>query len=1502
MNIMMELRKCCNHPFLIKGAEDAILSEAQSNDDTLNEDELAFQTMVYASGKLVLIHKLLPKLRADGHKVLIFSQMIRVLDILEDYLVIKGKGMFLSNFEVKCNSLILFFVFRFQFERIDGRIHGPLRQEAIDRFSVDPDKFVFLLCTKAGGLGINLTAADVVIIYDSDWNPQNDLQAQARCHRIGQQKMVKVYRLITRNTYEREMFDRASLKLGLDRAVLQSMGSKEARQAQMSKKEIEDLLKKGAYGALMDDDKAGEDFCEEDIDQILQSRARVVQLEQGKENSTFSKATFSMSDNRSDIALDDPNFWQKWAKKAGVDETALAMKDLIVQTPRQRRQTSRYSSMVVNEPPNIPSPASFNMSDFEDNANSNSSGDETVIQSSSGRCRSRRNRKNARLSRKSQNTVVKQDKLLVVKECDANAGNDLNLIEPLDRADLFRVERCLLTWSWGQWEQAVSAVSFKRSMQPSDLAYFSCALLDYILRCLPSNSDIRTRAICETLARPGTWKLDIHQVNIAVSEASAKIKCIPPSVPVNMESENFDGQAPILDQNINELSEVKKNDDAVLLSDAVIDVKSCIDSPVPSEYNATGSPVSVVTAPTDASNTSVTKLASADTENIHNKIESIPDMPSEPLEVIGKDDILDKDEDDVDEETHVKTEETQMSPRLAAFKPELLQPNESFKKHCEIIGIKSAQDLIASRLSHTDFPELALSLPPLEVLDSDLPALWWDKCCDKCLLLGIMKHGWEKYTAMRLDPKLCFRLRAIEVIQSQCSNIPNVSNDHLQEIKNVSDDVLLSLPFPQVADLNSRARKLVGYFQRIKNQLGSDASRCLPKVDVEEAVTCLPFTRLAEAKVLKWTRREEADFYRVVSSFGVEFTEITPDTASNVDGNGDGDQQDEKPNLVIDVDNTETKLHKSLPRKYNWINFRQLANLSRKSDQALVEYFQSFYRMCQRVCKKELTVFAEPASTFATTTTSGSSDLGCEIIIDPISEERASRCLSRIDLLARIRNHILQHPHLEERLKLCQSSSDLPVWWIPGKHDRELLFAAAKYGLARTDLNFLQDSDSSFSRIVHLIREKLTHDPAVTDYPGDLSASPANRYSIAAAAASAARAAAVQLVNEKTTCPTDPPACDTGVSKSDTEDNLDSKKSEIQSSAISLNCQESGSVKTDNELTSVTFEPIGSHDVVTTPSDFTAASNENDAPLNTNGLTLMMDKSDINATTSKEDHSDVKVGQESTAAEWSIKFATNLAISWPKDRTVQHRLELICHTVENNEWPNPHRFITPITTAIPVASSIANCTRSQNESKVTCVDGTIPTNFRSLPSSRDPFTISSNNSRRLPVNNAHVSLSRKQYGLPVFSSDITSNSLPVDSACDSQSSSLTEMSLPLSNNELDESRQFDFCFTGRHINSPLCKPSLHSYTSEALSLTSKTMDAGECISTSVNIPLDIKDNQLSFPSNSTHEIPFSDRNRGRNRNRSSRVNSLGKTYLLNMINLKPILTLTMNCCHYLIIP
>lgn len=218
MNTMMELRKCCIHPYLLNGAEEQIQYDFKSQHG--EDPESYYKNLILSAGKMVLIDKLLPKLKANGHRVLIFSQMVRCLDILEDYLVYR----------------------KYPFERIDGRIRGNLRQEAIDRYSKPgSDRFVFLLCTKAGGLGINLTAADTVIIYDSDWNPQNDLQAQARCHRIGQRKMVKIYRLLCRNTYEREMFDKASMKLGLDKAVLQSMntqGSKDGNNKQLSKKKL----------------------------------------------------------------------------------------------------------------------------------------------------------------------------------------------------------------------------------------------------------------------------------------------------------------------------------------------------------------------------------------------------------------------------------------------------------------------------------------------------------------------------------------------------------------------------------------------------------------------------------------------------------------------------------------------------------------------------------------------------------------------------------------------------------------------------------------------------------------------------------------------------------------------------------------------------------------------------------------------------------------------------------------------------------------------------------------------------------------------------------------------------------------------------------------------------------------------------------------------------------------------------------------------------------------
>lgn len=148
-NLAMELRKCCNHPFLVRGAELELNKHYNKEDQTnyyyVNE------TIVESSGKLTLLDKLLPKLQSDGHKVLIFSQFRIMLDILQDYLSFR----------------------RFSFERIDGAITGKKRQAAIDKYSApDSSIFAMLLSTKAGGVGINLTAADTVIIFDSDWNPQ----------------------------------------------------------------------------------------------------------------------------------------------------------------------------------------------------------------------------------------------------------------------------------------------------------------------------------------------------------------------------------------------------------------------------------------------------------------------------------------------------------------------------------------------------------------------------------------------------------------------------------------------------------------------------------------------------------------------------------------------------------------------------------------------------------------------------------------------------------------------------------------------------------------------------------------------------------------------------------------------------------------------------------------------------------------------------------------------------------------------------------------------------------------------------------------------------------------------------------------------------------------------------------------------------------------------------------------------------------------------------------
>ncbi|CAG5021763.1 unnamed protein product [Parnassius apollo] len=448
MNTMMELRKCCIHPYLLNGAEDQIQFDYKQ---TNGEDKEAYyKALIQSSGKMVLVDKLLPKLKAGGHRVLIFSQMVRCLDILEDYLVFR----------------------KYPYERIDGRIRGNLRQEAIDRFSKpDSDRFVFLLCTKAGGLGINLTAADTVIIYDSDWNPQNDLQAQARCHRIGQQKMVKIYRLICRNTYEREMFDKASLKLGLDKAILQSMNTAQGKEAglkQLSKKEIEDLLKKGAYGAVMDEDNAGDKFCEEDIEMILARRTQVIQMESEK-GSTFSKASFAATDQRSDIDIRDPDFWNKWAKKAEIDTTEKKEdEDLIVTEPRKRTSIKRYGH---DDGP-------MEMSDME--VTPDSEDDEEGISLRSKRKKDKIGRKGRRYA--SDDYVPRHEGVPVDEEVVYGSWT---------RSECFKIERGLLTFGWARWEEIIDKNQFRKGWTLPVIEDCARIIVLYCLRHYKGDEKIR---------------------------------------------------------------------------------------------------------------------------------------------------------------------------------------------------------------------------------------------------------------------------------------------------------------------------------------------------------------------------------------------------------------------------------------------------------------------------------------------------------------------------------------------------------------------------------------------------------------------------------------------------------------------------------------------------------------------------------------------------------------------------------------------------------------------------------------------------------------------------------------------------------------------------------------------------------------------------------------------------------------------------------------------------
>ncbi|CAF4729937.1 unnamed protein product, partial [Rotaria sp. Silwood1] len=196
MNKLMQLRKICNHPFLFEEIEERLAQSLGYKDYFINGPDL-----FRVSGKFELVDRILPKLKATGHKVLLFCQMTAVMDLFEIYFNYRN----------------------YTYIRLDGTTKADDRCELLKNFNDDNiNCFIFLLSTRAGGVGLNLQKADTVILFDSDWNPHQDQQAQDRAHRIGQKNEVRVLRLMTINTIEEKILACARYKLNVDEKVIQA--------------------------------------------------------------------------------------------------------------------------------------------------------------------------------------------------------------------------------------------------------------------------------------------------------------------------------------------------------------------------------------------------------------------------------------------------------------------------------------------------------------------------------------------------------------------------------------------------------------------------------------------------------------------------------------------------------------------------------------------------------------------------------------------------------------------------------------------------------------------------------------------------------------------------------------------------------------------------------------------------------------------------------------------------------------------------------------------------------------------------------------------------------------------------------------------------------------------------------------------------------------------------------------------------------------------------------
>ena len=561
-------------------------------------------------------------------------------------------------------------------------------------------------------------------------------------------------------------------------------------------------------------------------------------------------------------------------------------------------------------------------------------------------------------------------------------------------------------------------------------------------------------------------------------------------------------------------------------------------------------------------------------------------------------------------------------------------------------------DLAEKVDSGVNYKDLPLHVPPIDIVK---PCDWWDETCDKCLFIGIYKHGYDQFTKIRNDPTLCFlsivgeseteiqdntldedelendlenaemkpegqmdgdeneakkdtgqdgesdnatsvkqevepsvetesttengEISSQEAVSSETSVKQNDNEDskpeNSEEKSNDQNDEQEATYWPPTSAINNRLRKLIAALQKLskkqKLMLEKRKNR-LEKLAIINATKPPP-----EVKE-KWAKREENDFYKTISTFGLQYTQ---------DGN------------VV------------------WDKFRVLASLNRKSDSALTQYCDAFKAMCEKVCRIKIEPLDEVDSSAPQ--------------IEPITEDRARKTLHRIELMRRIRLDAIYHPEFEERIKLCQAAMDMPSWWIPGEHDRDLMIGVASHGILRSEVNLLQDPTLCFLNVKDEIMKSVQqkHDEKVAKFKRD-----------------------------RDTEITDSQATLTTVSNS-THENLATEQN-VETSSVSV----------DNEKSEVSMSNSDEPKIDSEKKENDVGSTEMNEPLSEKVNLTEEIKTEI----SPEVKSEVKTEIERAPSPAPVNITDMLGVAylvqWPKDRVLVARLEKICTCIENGGWPN----------------------------------------------------------------------------------------------------------------------------------------------------------------------------------------------------------------------------------------